>query len=427
LAFRLEKVRERLHILDGLLVAYLNIDEVIRIIRSEDEPKPVLMTRFDLSDAQAEAILQLRLRHLAKLEEMKIRSEQQALDKERQLLEATLGSPARLKTLIKKELRADAKTHGDDRRTAIVQRQEAQAISEEQLAPVEPVTVILSANGWVRAAKGHEIDPGEAVYRPGDRYLDAARGKSNQPVVFLDATGRTYSLSAHTLPSARGYGEPLTGRFVLPPGATFTAVIMAPPDQPLLMASDAGYGFITRFEDLVTRNTKGKAILTLPKGARPLLPILLEQTADHLLAAVTNEGRMLVFPLDKLPAIAKGKGNKIIQIPPKRARERMELLIHLCLIPEEGTLTIHAGKRFFKLTYGNLAQYVGERGRRGKKAAPGLPECGPPGKRSTRSGTPFAVAGRRRVNQTSRYRNIGLVAAHRGRTQPDFPRARQKN
>jgi topoisomerase-4 subunit A len=372
LEFRLGKVKDRLHILDGLLVAYLNLDEVIRIIRSEDEPKPVLMTRFALSDAQAEAILQLRLRHLAKLEEMKIRSEQQALDKERHFLEATLGSPARLKTLIKKELRADAKTHGDDRRTAIVQRQEAQAISEEQLAPVEPVTVILSANGWVRAAKGHEIDPSEAVYRPGDRYLDAARGKSNQPAVFLDATGRTYSLSAHTLPSARGYGEPLTGRFVLPPGATFTAVIMAPPHQQLLIASDAGYGFITRFEDLVTRNTKGKAILTLPKGARPLLPILLERTADHLLAAVTNEGRMLVFPLDKLPAISKGKGNKIIQIPPKRARERMELLMHLCLIPEEGTLTIHAGKRFFKLTYGNLAQYVGERGRRGKKLPRGF-------------------------------------------------------
>ncbi len=373
LEFRLEKVKERLHILDGLLVAYLNIDEVIRIIRSEDEPKPVLMARFNLSDVQAEAILQLRLRHLAKLEEMKIRAEQEALDTERQALEATLGSPARLKTLIKKELRADAKTHGDDRRTAIVQREEAQAISEEQLAPVEPVTVILSANGWVRAAKGHEIEPGEAVYRPGDRYLAATRGKSNQPVIFLDSTGRTYSLSAHTLPSARGYGEPLTGRFVLPPGATFTDVIMAPADQPLLMASDAGYGFITRFDDLVTRNTKGKALLSLPKGAQPLRPIsLLDDTSMHLLAAVTSEGRMLVFPLNKLPAIAKGKGNKIIQIPPKRARERTELLIHLIIVPEEGTLTIFAGKRFFKLTYGNLTQYVGERGRRGKKLPRGF-------------------------------------------------------
>jgi topoisomerase-4 subunit A len=330
------------------------------------------MERFTISDAQAEAILQLRLRNLAKLEEMKIRSEQKRLDDERQSLETILGSPARLKTLIKKELRVDAKTHGDERRTAIVQREEAQAISEEQLAPVEPVTVILSANGWVRAAKGHEIDPCEAVYRPGDRYLDAARGRSNQPVVFLDSTGRTYSLSAHTLPSARGYGEPLTGRFVLPPGATFTDVIMAPAAQPLLMASDAGYGFITRFDDLVTRNTKGKALLSLPKGALPLWPIALENTSTHLLAAVTSEGRMLVFPLNKLPAIAKGKGNKIIQIPPKRARERTELLIHLIVVPEEGTLTIFAGKRFFKLTYGNLTQYVGERGRRGKKLPRGF-------------------------------------------------------
>ena len=372
LQYRLDKVNERLHILDGLLIAYLNIDEVIRIIRSEDQPKPVLMERFRITDVQAEAILQLRLRHLARLEEMKIRGEQEELAEERTYLEKTLGSPARLKTLIKKELRADAKTHGDDRRTAIVEREEAQAISEEQLAPVEPVTVILSTNGWVRAAKGHDIDPREASYRPGDSYLDAARGRSNQPAVFLDTTGRSYSLSAHTLPSARGYGEPLTGRFVLPAGATFTAVIMAPSDQQILMASDAGYGFVTSFEELITRNTKGKALLTLPKGAMPMAPILLEPDAGQLLAAVTNEGRMLVFPLEKLPAIAKGKGNKIIQIPAKRARERSELLSHLCLVPAEGTLTIYAGKRFFKLTHGNLAQYIGERGRRGKKLPRGF-------------------------------------------------------
>ena len=372
LQYRLDKVRERLHILEGLLVAYLNIDEVIRIIRTEDEPKPVLMATFNLTDVQAEAILQLRLRHLAKLEEMKIRGEQAQLDEERDILEKTLASPARLKTLIKKELRADAKSHGDDRRTAIVEREEAQAISEEQLAPVEPVTVILSANGWVRAAKGHDIDPSEAAYRPGDRYLDAARGKTNQPVVFLDSSGRSFSLSAHTLPSARGYGDPLTGRFVLPPGATITAVVMAPADQQLLMASDAGYGFITTFEELVTRNTKGKAVLSLPKGAQPLRPILFDEVGEAMLAAVTSEGRMLVFPLKILPAIAKGKGNKIIQIPAKRARERQELLTHLCLVPAEGTLTIFAGKRFFKLTAGNLSQYIGERGRRGKKLPRGF-------------------------------------------------------
>ncbi len=372
LEHRLEKVKARLHILEGLLIAYLNIDEVIRIIRTEDEPKPVLMATFGLTDIQAEAILQLRLRHLAKLEEMKIKGEQEELDKERTLLEKTLASPARLKTLMKKELRTDVKSHGDERRTAIVERREAQAISEEQLAPVEPVTVILSTNGWVRAAKGHEIDPAEAAYRPGDKYLDAARGKTNQPVVFLDSSGRTYSLSAHSLPSARGYGEPLTGRFVLPNGATVTSVIMAPPKQNLLMASDAGYGFITTFEELVTRNTKGKAVLSLPKGALPLEPIPLSDIGETLLAAVTSQGRMLIFPLKILPAIAKGKGNKIIQIPPKQAREREDLLIHLCLVPAEGTLTIFAGKRFFKLTAGNLAQYMGERGRRGKKLPRGF-------------------------------------------------------
>ena len=372
LAHRLEKVKNRLHILEGLLIAYLNIDEVIRIIRSEDKPKPVLMARFDLSDEQAEAILQLRLRYLAKLEEMKIRGEQKDLDKERQFLENTLGSPARLKTLIKKELRADAKKFGDNRRTAIVEREEAQAISQEQLAPVEPITVILSLNGWVRAAKGHEIDPTEATYRPGDGYLDAARGKSNQPVIILDSTGRSFSLSAHTLPSARGYGEPLTGRFALTPGATMVAVMMEQEERQLLLASDAGYGFITRYGELVTRNTKGKAILSLPKGARPLLPISIDETGGYLLAAVTNEGRMLVFALNKLPAIAKGKGNKIIHIPARRASERRELLTHLALVPEETSLTIYSGKRFFKLSYGNLSEYIGQRGRRGKKLPRGF-------------------------------------------------------
>jgi topoisomerase-4 subunit A len=372
LEYRLEKVNNRLHILDGLLVAYLNIDEVIRIIRTEDKPKPVLMKRFTLSDAQAEAILQLRLRHLAKLEEMKIRTEQEALDKEREYLEKTLASPARMKALIKKELREAAKQHGDPRRTAIVQRKEAQAISEEKLAPVEPITIILSANGWVKAAKGHEIVPQDLAYRPGDSYLSHSRGKSNQTAIFLDTTGRSYGVPAHALPSARGYGEPLTGRLVFPPGATVCTVLMAPEDQQMILASDAGYGFVTRFKDLLTKNTKGKSVLSLPRGAQPLTPVSFTSASNVLLAAVTNEGRMLVFPLNKLPVLSKGKGNKIIQIPPKRAVERKELLAHLTLIPEEGTLTIFAGKRFFKLTYGNVQQYMGERGRRGRKLPRGF-------------------------------------------------------
>ncbi|MDL2269730.1 DNA topoisomerase IV subunit A [Desulfosarcina sp. OttesenSCG-928-A07] len=378
LAFRLEKVLERLHILDGYLIAYLNIDEVIRIIRTEDDPKPVLMARFSLSDAQAEAILQLRLRHLAKLEEMKIRGEQEALAKERQSLETLLGSPARMKTLIKKELREDAKTHGDDRRTAIVERREAQAITESQLAPVEPVTVILSANGWVRAAKGHDIDPMEATYRPGDHFLDAARGKTSQPVVFLDSTGRSYSLSTHTLPSARGYGEPLTGRFTLPLEATFNQVIMAEPEQRLILASDAGYGFIATFDALVTRNTRGKAVIDLDDGALPLPPLFVDNAEDSpFLAAITTSGRMLIFPVNQLPSLAKGKGNKIIHIPAPSTSSNSdgaekERLMHLILVPADGFLTIFSGKRFFRLSDGNLSQYKGERGRRGKKLPRGF-------------------------------------------------------
>ncbi|MDL2274623.1 DNA topoisomerase IV subunit A [Desulfosarcina sp. OttesenSCG-928-G10] len=376
LTFRLEEVRRRLHILDGYLIAYLNIDEVIRIIRTEDEPKPALMDRFSLSEVQTEAILQLRLRHLAKLEEMKIRQEQEALEKERQSLETLLGSPARMKTLIKKELRQDAKTHGDDRRTAIVERQEAQAITESQLAPVEPVTVILSANGWVRAAKGHDIDPIEAAYRPGDHFLDAARGKTSQPVVFLDSTGRSYSLSASTLPSARGYGEPLTSRFALPTEATFTRVLMAESDQRLIMASSAGYGFIATIDALVTRNSRGKAVIDLDEGALPLSPLFVEDADDApFLAAITTSGRMLIFPVSQLPSLTKGKGNKIIHIPAASAGSgsaEKERLIHLVIMPADASMTLFSGKRFFKLTDGNLAQYKGERGRRGKKLPRGF-------------------------------------------------------
>jgi topoisomerase-4 subunit A len=372
LEYRLDKVKDRLHILDGLLIAYLNIDEVIHIIRTEDEPKPVLMERFRLSDAQTEAILQLRLRHLAKLEEIKIRTEQKELDKERGHLEKILSSSSRLKTLIKKELRQDAKLYGDSRRTAIVERKEAQAISEEQLAPVEPITIILSVNGWVRAAKGHDINPSDIAYRPGDHYLGHARGKSNQTAMFFSTTGRSYGVPAHSLPSARGYGEPLTRRLVFAQGSTVCAVLMEPEDRQLIIASDAGYGFVTSFKDLLTKNTKGKLILSLPKGAVPLAPLSFTPCPNLLLAAITNEGRMLVFPLTKLPVLSKGKGNKIIQIPPQRAAERKELLVHLTLIPEEGSLTVFAGKRFFKLTYGNLMQYLGERGRRGKKLPRGF-------------------------------------------------------
>jgi topoisomerase-4 subunit A len=281
-----------------------------------------------------------------------------------------------LKTLVKKELLKEAKKYGDQRRTAIVTRREAQAISHEDLAPVEPITVVLSINGWVRAAKGHDVDPGKLGYRAGDRLLATAEGKSNQIVIFLDTTGRAYNLPAHSLPSARGYGEPLSGRLALPPKAVFTAVIMGDQKQMLLMASDAGYGFLTHLSDLVTKNQKGKAVHSLPKGSCTLPPIVITNVNETFLAAVTTEGRMLVFPISDLPIISRGKGNKIIQIPSKRARQREELLKFLVPVPNGSALTIFSGKRHFRLTFGNLKDFFGERGRRGRKLPRGFQNVG---------------------------------------------------
>ena len=372
LEFRLGKVEERLHILEGLHIAHLNIDEVIKIIRTNDEPKPVLMKTFKLSDLQAEAILQLRLRHLARLERIKIESEQKELNNEKTTLEKILGSTARLKTLVKKELKATAAQFADERRTAIVERQEAKAISKADLTPSEPMTVILSKNGWVRAAKGHDVAPDSLNYKAGDHYLGSAIGKSNQNAVFLDSTGRSYSAQAFTLPSARGFGQPLTSRFAPQPQATFKAVLFGDPEQTILAASDAGYGFVTKLNNLYTKNQKGKAFLSLPKGAQPLQPVVVESISNTLLAAITNEGRMLVFPLEALPILPKGKGNKIIQIPPKRLQSREEYVTHIALAPEGSTMIIHAGKRHFKLTPNNLSDFVGERGRRGRKLPRGF-------------------------------------------------------
>jgi topoisomerase IV subunit A len=366
LEFRLDKVISRLHILDGLLIAYLNIDEVIRIIRSEDEPKPVLMERFSLTATQAEAILELKLRHLAKLEEMKIRGEQGALADERKRLEKTLNSKVRLKTLVKKELMADAKTYGDRRRSPIVERREAHALTQADIQPAEPVTVVVSAKGWVRAAKGHEVDPEKLHYKSGDRFLAAARGKSSQPAAFIDSTGRSYALAAHSLPSARGQGEPLSGRLNLPNGAVCIDVLMGEPDRDLLLASDAGYGFVTKLADLITKNKSGKALLTLPSGALPLAPLPVADFNTEQLVAISNEGRILTYPLSELPRLARGKGNKIINIPSARAKERKELMAFLAVLPAEAALVIHAGKRHLTLKPGQLAQFMGKRGQRGK-------------------------------------------------------------
>ena len=371
LQHRLDKVLARLHILDGLMIAFLNIDEVIEIIRTEDEPKQVLMARFNLSDEQAEAILNLRLRHLAKLEEHQLQAEKDKLEEERSNLELILGSERRLNTLIKKEIQEDAKKYASPRMSQLVEREEAKAISESEMTPAEPVTVILSEMGWVRCAKGHDIDPAGLSYKAGDKYLAHACGKSNQSVIFIDSTGRSYALDPLSLPSARSQGEPLTGKLTLPAGATIEQVIMEPEKQELLMASDAGYGFICKFEDLIARNKAGKALISLPENAKVLKPETLSESTS-LLVSLTSAGRMLIFPVRDLPALSKGKGNKIISIPTANAKARSELLVKLFLISEQASLEFHSGKRKITLKPEDLQKFRAERGRKGSQLPRGL-------------------------------------------------------
>lgn len=371
LNFRLDKVLKRLHILEGLLIAFLSIDEVIHIIRTEDEPKPVLMARFDLSETQAEAILELKLRHLAKLEEVKIRGEQAELAKERDQLQAILGSERKLSTLIRKEIQADVEAYGDDRRSPITEREEAKAMSEHDFVPSEPVTIVLSEMGWVRSAKGHDIDASGLSYKAGDSFRAAAKGKSNQPVVFIDSTGRSYALDPMTLPSARGQGEPLTGKLTPPPGATIEQVLMAPDDQKLLMASDAGYGFVCTFNDLVARNRAGKAMISLPDNAKALPPIELHGEDDMLLS-ITAAGRMLLFPVSDLPQLSKGKGNKIVSIPSAQAASGEDKLAWLLVLPPQTSLTMYVGKRKLTLRPEELQKFRAERGRKGTLLPRGL-------------------------------------------------------
>ncbi|MGA4576983.1 DNA topoisomerase IV subunit A [Stutzerimonas frequens] len=372
LQFRLDKVEKRLHLLEGLLVAFLNLDEVIHVIRTEDQPKPVLMARFELSELQADYILDTRLRQLARLEEMKIRGEQDELAKERERLLALLGSESKLKKLVRKELIEDAETYGDDRRSPIVERAEARALSENELLPSEPVTVVISDKGWARCAKGHDVDAGGLSYKAGDGFKAAAAGRSNQYAVFIDSTGRSYSLAAHSLPSARGQGEPLTGRLTPPPGASFECVLLPDDEALYVIASDAGYGFVVKGEDLQAKNKAGKALLSLPTGARVVAPRPLANREEDWLAVVTTEGRLLVFPVRDLPQLGKGKGNKIIGIPGERVASREEYLVDLAVLPAGATLLLQAGKRTLSLKAEDLEHYKGERGRRGNKLPRGF-------------------------------------------------------
>lgn len=372
LQHRLDKVVARLHILDGLLVAFLNIDEVIDIIRTEEKPKLVLMERFNLTDIQAESILELKLRHLAKLEEMRIKGEQDELNAEREKLEKILGSERRMKTLIKREILADAEKFGDDRRSPIVTRVEAKAFSESDLLSSDPITVVLSEKGWVRAAKGHDVVAEGLNYKSGDKYRLSVKGKSNQSAVFIDSTGRAYTVATHTLPSARGQGEPLSGRLTVPPAATFEGLIMDDDKAQYLLTTDAGYGFIGTVSDMQTKAKAGKALVSLPKGALVMQPSRVNDLATDLIVAITNEGRMLVFPAQDLPVMARGKGNKIISIPSARVDSREEFMVAVNSFAPGDTLIVQAGKRTHKLKLSDLEHYQGERGRRGNKLPRGF-------------------------------------------------------
>ena len=367
LQWRLDQVEKRLHLLEGLLIAYLNIDEVIRIVRTEDEPKPVLMKRFSLTGLQADYILDTKLRQLARLEEMKIREEQKELLEEQGYLNKTLGSSARLKTLIRKEITADAELYGDERRSPIVERAAAQAMHETALIPTEPVTVVLSQKGWVRAARGHDIDPATLSYKAGDGFQSAAQGRTNQVAVFLDSTGRAYNVTTHNLPSARGQGEPLSGRLTPPDGAIFVGVMMGQPDDYYLLSTDGGYGFACKLEDMMTRNKKGKVVLNVPKGARVLPPVRVRSLDDDWIVAITSAGYMLVTALNELPVLSRGKGNKIINVPTAKFKAREEYVSSISLVQDGEKVTIYAGKKHKTMKGAEVDEYAAERGRRGWK------------------------------------------------------------
>ena len=364
LEHRLDKVNTRLHLLEGLLVAYLNLDEVIRIVRDEEEPKSALMSAFGLSERQAEAILELRLRHLARLEEMKLRGEQDELRKERDALMTLLNDDDAMTSLIEQELKAAGKEYGDARRSQIVEREEARALSEVELLGADPITVVLSERGWIRSAKGHEIDPVSLSYKSGDAFLASAQGKTNQRLILLDDTGRSYTLAAHQLPSARSQGEPVTGKVNPPAGAQMISVMLDDPDARYVLASDGGYGFITTLEALTGRSKAGKAALSLPKGCNVLPARQWREGAS--IAIVSNTGHLLVFPADQLPEMAKGKGNKMMSIVAAKAAAREEFVRDLIVLPPNTTLVVYAGQRKRCLSSDELDAYRGERGRRGR-------------------------------------------------------------
>ena len=364
LQHRLDKVLARLHTLDALLIAYLNIDAVIAIIREYDDPKVELITRFQLSTIQAEAILDLKLRQLAKLEEIEIKAEQNNLEKERLSLEKTLGSELLIKRLIKVELKADATKYGNERNSPLVTRTSSQALDTTALITNEPLTVILSQKGWIRAAKGHDIEVQNLNYRSGDKYLDSTKSRSTQATYILDSTGRAYTISTHDLPSARSQGEPLTGRLKPPAGSLFTYVFSGQPDDWYLLVSNTGYGFRVQLKELHSKNKAGKAAITLPQGATTFAPILIENESD-LLAVTTLQGRLLIFPVSELPALSKGKGNKLIQIPKKDLDSGNDIVVAICVLAENEGVKLFSGKRFLNIQQEEMLTYTAIRAKRG--------------------------------------------------------------
>jgi topoisomerase-4 subunit A len=370
---RLARVERRLHLLEGLRIAYLNLDEVIRIVRTEDEPKPVLMARFKLSEEQTDYILETKLRQLARLEEMKINAERDQLEEERARINVLLKSPAKLKGLIKQELKADADKYGDERRSPLVERDAAQALDESALVASEPVTVVLSQKGWIRAAKGHDVDADGLNYREGDALLAAVKARTTQQVAVIDSTGRSYSTPAHSLPSARGNGEPLTGRFSPPAGASFDALAAGDNDTRLILATDFGYGFVTRFEALTGRNKAGKQIISLSDGAKVLAPQPSADPARDRIVVVTTEGHLLMFSVAELPELDKGKGNKLIEVPKAKLASGEERVAGVAVVAEgKGEVTLYAGQRKLTLKWNDLVEYGGNRATRGGLLPRGL-------------------------------------------------------
>ncbi|MGD9698067.1 MULTISPECIES: DNA topoisomerase IV subunit A [unclassified Acinetobacter] len=358
LQYHLNKIEKRLHILVGLIIAYLNIDEVIRIIREEDQPKPVLMSHFNIDEIQAEAILELKLRHLARLEEMEMRREQEELEARAAIIREQLANPESLKALIINELKEDAKKFGDDRRSPIVRRAEALAINEQDMLPADPVTVVLSEAGWIRSAKGHEVDAENLNFRAGDQYLSHAQGKSNQRVYVLDDTGRSYALAINTLPSARGLGEPLSSKLAPASGVGFIQVFIAEDEAEILALSSKGYGFKTQAKQLDTNAKAGKSFLTVPEDGKAM-PLQAIEQATHV-ALLSSAGRMLVVDLSELPSLNKGKGNKLIQL------EAKDQIVSMTMLNLDEIIQVVAGQQQLKLKGDDLQKYIGKRGTKGQ-------------------------------------------------------------